>query len=114
MTLDRVSTAGGYPLTRIDCINATACCHSSACGRARGVQKHEGQRSGRKRKRTASEASYEEKQSIGFDFLHSLAFRGDLDSSSTRTGGITAGALGTSAPRGRFFDTGNTSKLTET
>lgn len=63
MTLDRVSTAGGYPLTRIDCINATACCHSSACGRVDGVKKHEGQRGGHKSKRTVSEVSYEQEPS---------------------------------------------------
>lgn len=67
MTLDRVSTAGGYPLTRIDWINATACCHSSACVRGRGVKKQESQRGGRKIKSTVSEPL--RTGTIRFDFV---------------------------------------------
>lgn len=63
MTLDRVSTAGGYPLTRIDCINATACCHSSACVRARGVKKQEGQTGGRRSKKGGERDLCEQEQS---------------------------------------------------
>lgn len=33
MTLERVSTVGGYPVERIDLINETQCCHSPACER---------------------------------------------------------------------------------